>query len=136
MDQSIKAGVAGFSLAVIVNLFFFSSISAPIYLEFAPSFLAAIVAIFLFKVKTFKEGLVAALMTYFFNDAILNTIGLASYYVAKEQYALTVDASAVLSPIIEAATAIIAAYIGARLVQSMKPPKESLSPLTLRPPSF
>jgi uncharacterized membrane protein YfcA len=134
MDQSIKAGIAGFSLAVIINLFL--PVSLPIYVEFAPSFLAAIIAIFIFKIGTFKDGLVATLMTYFLNDAIVNSVGLAVYYVESKQYTLVVDASAVLSPIIEAVTAIIAAYIGARLVQSMKPPKESLSPLTVHPPSL
>jgi hypothetical protein len=134
MDQSIKAGVVGFSLAVIINLFL--PISLPTYLQFAPSFVAAIIAIFIFKVATFKNGLVATLITYFFNDAILNTINLAVYYSENKQYTLTVDASAVLSPVIEAATAIIATYIGTRLIQGMKPPKESLSPLTLRPPSL
>jgi hypothetical protein len=132
MDRSIKAGIAGLSLAVIINL----TVSLPIYLEFAPSFLAAIIVLFIFKVETFKDGLVATLTTYFFNDQILNSIGLALYYVEKKQYVLSVDASVVLSSIIEAATAIIAAYIGTRVVQSMKPKKESLSPLTLRPPSL
>jgi uncharacterized membrane protein YfcA len=134
MDRSIKAGVAGFALAIIISLFL--PPSTPIILTFVPSFLAAIIMIFVFKVGTFKDGLVATLMTYFFNDAITSAIGVAEYYNKLYAPPLTVDASVVLSPIIEAATAIIAAYIGARLVQSMKPPKESLSPLTVRPPSL
>jgi hypothetical protein len=132
MDRSIKAGIAGLALAVIINL----TISLPLYLEFVPSFLAAIIAIFIFKVGTFKDGLVATLITYFFNDQILNSIGLALYYVEKKQYILTVDTSAVFSSVIEALTAIVAAYVAVRVVQGMKPKKESLSPLTLRPPSL
>ena len=132
MDRSIKAGIAGLALAVIINL----TISLPLYLEFVPSFLAAIIAIFIFKIGTFKDGLVTTLITYFFNDQILNSIALALYYMEKKQYTLTVDTSAVFSSIIEAATAIIAAYIGARVVQGRKPKEESLSPLTLRPPSL
>jgi hypothetical protein len=132
MDRSIKAGIAGLALAVIINL----TISLPLYLEFVPSFLAAIIAIFIFKIGTFKDGLVTTLITYFFNDQILNSIGLALYYLEKKQYILTVDMSAVFSSIIEAVTVIVAAYIGARVVQGMKPKKESLSPLTLRPPSL
>jgi hypothetical protein len=133
MDQSIKAGAVGFALAVIINLFLPTSL--PTILQFVPSFLAAIIAIFIFKVGTFKDGLVTTLMTYFFNDATLNLIGFAYYYFEKKQVP-PVDASTVVYPVIEAVTVIIAAYVGARLVQSMKPPKESLSPLTVRPPSL
>ena len=43
MDQSIKAGVYGFLLAVVINLF------SPIYLDFIPSFLVAILAIYIFR---------------------------------------------------------------------------------------
>ena len=132
MDQSIKAGVVGFSLAVIINVFL--PVALPLTLEFVPAFLAALIAIFYFKMRTFKDALVATLITYFFNDAILTSFGLAQYY--NKPYPLTADASAVLSPIIEAITAIIAAYVGARLVQGIKPRKESLSPLTIKPPSL
>jgi len=133
MDQSIKAGLAGVALAIFISLFLPSS--TPIILAFVPSFLASVIAIFVFKVGTFKDGLVAALITYFFNDAITSAIGWA-YYYNKLAPQITVDASVVLSPILEAVTAAIAAYAGARLVRGIRPKKESLSPLTIRPPSL
>ena len=62
MDRSIKAGVSGFLLAVVINLF------SPIYLDFVPSFLVAILAIYIFRLGALKDGLVAAFMTYILSD--------------------------------------------------------------------
>jgi hypothetical protein len=119
MDSSIKAGVTGFLLAVIINLL------SPIYLDFAPSFLAAFLAIYIFRLGTLKDGLVAAFMTYIFNDGILGTISLATLYFANEPYpSINIDIWTMLSPIVSAATAVIAGYIGARLAQKRRPAQE------------
>jgi len=126
MDRSIKAGVSGFLLAITINLF------SPIYLDFIPSFLAAIFAIYIFRLDALRDGLVAAFMTYIFNDGILGTISLAMLYSANESYTLDIsDISiwVVLSPIVASITALIACYIGVWLVQKMKPARE------LPPPS-
>jgi hypothetical protein len=48
--------------------------------------LAAILAIYIFRLGTLKDGLVAAFMTYIFADGILGTIGLATLYFASEPY--------------------------------------------------
>ena len=114
LNQSIKVGVYGVLLAVIINLF------SPIYLYFIPSFLAAILVVYIFKLGILKDGLVAVFTTYIFSDAILNTIGLASLYLANGTYNWSVDISAVFFPIINAVTALIAAYIGVWLVQKMR----------------
>jgi len=122
MDQSIKAGVYGFLLAVVINLF---SLFSSIYFDFIPSFLAAIFVIYIFRLGTLKDGLVAAFMTYIFNDGILNTMGLASYYFANESIpSFNVDVWTMLSPIVSAVTAVIAGYIGVRLAQKRKPARE------------
>ncbi|MFZ0965852.1 MAG: hypothetical protein WAN82_04425 [Candidatus Bathyarchaeia archaeon] len=119
MDQSIKAGVYGFLLAVVINLL------SPVYLYFIPSFLVAILAIYIFRLGTLKEGLVAAFMTYILCDGILNTLGLATYYFANESIpSFNVDVWTMLSPIVSAVTAVIAGYIGVRLAQKRKPARE------------
>ena len=124
MDQSIKAGVYGFLLAVVINLF------SPIYLDFIPSFLVAILVIYIFRLGALKDGLVAAFMTYIFNDGILNTMGLASYYFANESIpSFNVDVWTMLSPIVSAVTAVIAGYIGVRLAQKRKPARELPAPI-------
>ena len=130
MDQSIKAGVYGFLLAVVINLF------SPIYLDFVPSFLAAILAIYIFRLGTLKDGLVAAFMTYIFSDGILGTISLATLYFANEPYpSFDVDVWTMFSPIVSAVTAVIAGYIGVRLAQKRKPARElPLSPPPQLPP--
>jgi hypothetical protein len=126
MDPSIKAGVTGFLLAVIVNLL------SPVYLDFAPSFLAAFLAIYLFGLGTLKDGLVVAFMTYIFNDGILGTISLAMLYLANEPYpSINIDIWTMLSPIVSAATAVIVGYIGVRLAQKRKPARE-LPPIHLQ----
>jgi uncharacterized membrane protein len=124
MDQSIKAGVYGFLLAVVINLF------SPIYLDFIPSFLVAILVIYIFRLGTLKDGLVAAFMTYIFTDGILGTIVLATSYFANEPYpSFNVDIWIMLSPVVQAVTAVIAGYIGVRLAQKRKPARELPAPI-------
>jgi hypothetical protein len=126
MDPSIKAGVTGFLLAVIISLL------SPVYLDFAPSFLAALSAIYIFGLGTLKNGLVAAFMTYIFSGGILGTISLAMLYLANEPYpSINIDIWTMLSPIVSAATAVIAGYIGVRLAQKRKPTRE-LPPIHLQ----
>jgi hypothetical protein len=124
MDQSIKAGVYGFLLAVVINLFL------PIYLDFIPSFLVAILVVYIFRLGALKDGLVAAFMTYIFTDGILGTIVLAMSYFANEPYpSFNVDVWIMLSPVVQAVTAVIAGYIGARLAQKRKPAQELPAPI-------
>jgi hypothetical protein len=119
MDTCIKAGVSGFLVSVVINLL------SPIYLDLIPSFLVAILVTYIFNLRTFKEGLVAAFMTYIFTDGILNTIALATYYVANETYpSFTVNVWIMLSPVVSAVTAVIAAYVGVQFAQKMKPTQE------------
>jgi len=118
MDRSIKAGVSGFLLAVVINLF------SPVYLDFIPSFLAAIFAIYIFRLGVLRDGLVAAFITYIFNDGILGTIDLATLYLANEPYTLPIDIWTMFSPIVTSITALIAGYIGVWLVQKMKLARE------------
>jgi hypothetical protein len=119
MDRSIKAGVSGFSLSIIINLF------SPIYLYFVPSFLVAIFAIYIFRLETLKDGILAAFMIYIFSDGIFSTIILATWYLANEQYpSFNVDIWTMFSPMVSAVTALIAGYIGVWLVQKMKPARE------------
>jgi hypothetical protein len=117
MDRSVAAGITGFLLAVAINLF------SPVYLYFIPSFLAAILVIYFFRLGTLRDGLVVAFMTYIFNDGILNTYTLATYY--NQQYpAFHVDALTMVYPIVSAITAVIAAYIGAQFAKARKPAEE------------
>jgi hypothetical protein len=124
MDQSIKAGVSGFLLAVVINLL------SPTYLDFIPSFLVAILVIYIFRLGALKDGLVAAFMTYIFTDGILGTIVLAMSYFANEPYpSFNVDIWIMLSPVVQAVTAVIAGYIGVRLAQKRKPARELPAPI-------
>jgi len=116
MDRSIQAGVSGALIAITVNLFW-----PLLYFYFIPSFLAALFAIYLFRLETLKDGLIASFMTYIFNDGILGSIASAIVYVSNEPYTLTVDVWMVLSPTVTSISALIAGYIGVRLVQRMKP---------------
>ena len=124
MDRSIKAGVYGFLLAVVINLF------SPIYLDFIPSFLVAILAIYIFRLGALKDGLVAAFMTYIFTDGILGTITLATSYFANQPYGpFNIDVWTMFSPIVSAVTAVIAGYIGVWLAQKRKPAQELPAPI-------
>jgi hypothetical protein len=117
MDSSIKAGIYGFLVAFVVNLF------SPVDLYFAPSFLAAILVVYIFRLGTLKEGLVAALMTYVFTDGLLSTISLAALYSENKPYpSFNIDVWTMFYPLVWAVTAIIATYIGVWLGQRRKPP--------------
>ena len=119
MDQSIRAGIIGFSLATIINLF------SPIYLDFIPSFLAAILVIYFFRLGALRDGLVATFMTYILSNGILGTISLAILYFSNEPYpSFDVDVWTMLSPIVSAVTAVIAGYIGVWLARKRKPLEE------------
>lgn len=124
MDQSIKAGVFGFSLVVIIDF-----LLSPIYLDFVLPFLVAILAVYVFRLETFKDGLVASFMTYILSDGILSTIGLATFYSANKLYTLSVDLWTVFSPIVTSITALIAGYIGVLLVQKTRRSRELPAPL-------
>jgi uncharacterized membrane protein YfcA len=129
MDQSIKAGVYGFLLALVIDAF------SPIYLYFIPSFLVAIFVIFVFRLGTLKDGLVATFMTYLFSDGVFGTIVLATYYFENEPYpSYNVDVLTALYPMVSAATAVIAGYIGVWLAQKRKPPQEFPTPIPQQSP--
>jgi len=128
MDRSIQAGVSGFLLAIIINLF------SPVNLYFIPSFLAAIIIIYIYRLGAVKDGLVASFMTYIFNDGILTTISLAALYLMKEPFpTINIDIWLVLSPIVTPISALIAGYIGVRLAQRAPKPARELPP-SLPPP--
>ncbi len=128
MDRSIRAGISGFLLAIIINIF------SPINLFFIPSFSAAILVIYIYRLDALKDGLVAAFMTYIFNDGILGTLVLATLYWENLPYEFTIDIWLMLSPIIASITALIAGYIGIWLVRRLKPAREPLPMPPLPPP--
>lgn len=117
MDQSIKAGILGAIVAIFANF-----IIIPPPFDFIPTFVVAIFAIFVFRLATLRDGLVAAFMTYLFSQAILSTLTLADYYASNTIYTLTVTADLIPDPIITAISALIAAYIGVWLVTKGRPP--------------
>ena len=123
MEQSIKAGIIGTILTVIIN------ISSPIYLDWLPAFIIVILVIYIYRVNTLKDGLVASFMTYIFNSGILGTLTLATFYTSNEQYpAFTVDPYIMISPILSAVTAVIAAYVGVWLAKKRTPPPQKQPP--------
>jgi len=128
MDSSIKAGISGFLVAFIIDL------SSPVYLYFVPSFFAAIIAIYSFRLGTLKDGLLSAFMTYIFTDAVLNTISAATFYFSSKPYpSFDFDVWTMISPVVSAGTAVIAGYMGPWLARKRRPTRE-LQLLT--PPSM
>jgi len=123
MDRSIQAGFSGALIAITVNLF------SPMYFYFIPSFFAALFVIYLFRLGTLKDCLIASFMTYIFNEGILSSLASAILYVADEPYMLTLDIWMVFSPVVTSISALIAGYIGVRLVQRMKPTPSLPPPL-------
>lgn len=125
MDQSIKAGIFGFALAVILTISLPISIPAPF--DFLPTFIIAILVIYIFRLDTIKDGLIATFLTYIFSQGILGTLTLAIYYTANEPYTFTIDPYLILSPIISAVSTLIAAYIGVWLAKQRPQPQKQPS---------
>jgi hypothetical protein len=132
MDRSINAGIIGIVLAV------FLSFSIPVGppLDFLPSFVIVIFVIYVFRLLTLKDGLVASFMTYLFNIAIVSTVSYASYYNGQFP-AFTVNVSSLLDPLIYAVSAIVAAYIGVYLARKRAaPPQKTPQQQTDIPPDL
>jgi len=135
MDKSIRAGISGSILAIVINLVLASLLTLSDILIFIPPFVAAIFTIYISRLDNLKDGLVASFMTYILNEGILGTISLATFYVTNESYpSFNVDILTVFYPIVNAVSAFIAGYVGILLVHKMKPPQELPPPPPLPPP--
>lgn len=134
MDRSIRAGISGALLAIVIELF----VSIPIvFFSFIPPFLAAIFIVFIFRLEVLKDGLVAAFMTYILNEGILGTLSLVTFYITNPNQpypSFNVDILTVFYPIVTSITALIAGYVGVRLAQRMKPIHELQPQPSLPPP--
>jgi ABC-type glycerol-3-phosphate transport system permease component len=123
MDRCVNAGISGALLSLFINVF------SPVYLYFIPSFVAAVVFIYVSRLRTTREGLVTSLMTFVLGDGIFNTLNNAIYYLTtSEPYVFSVDIVVVVSPILSAFFAVLAGYIGARLVGRVRPTQEMPQP--------
>jgi hypothetical protein len=108
-------------LVIIVDLF----LPVPSDLSFVPPFLIAMLVIYTFRLRTLKDGLVAAFMTYILSEGIVDSIALATYYFSNEiQQSFTIDAGTILSPILWAGTAVLAGYLGVWIAKTRQPPPE------------
>jgi hypothetical protein len=133
MDQSIKAGIIGIILAVIINI----TIYIPPPLDWIPTFTVALFVIIIYRLNTIKDALIATFMTYIFNQGILSTLILATYYASNEpNQTITIDPYLILSPILTAISSIIAAYIGVTITKKRKPPQKTQPQPTDIPPEL
>ena len=121
----LEAGLLGAFLSIMIG----SLNSSGINLSFLPSFIGALVSIFLFKTRRLDEAITIALAVYIFSDAIINVINLASLYFSNmswidlagqmpEVYDELHQVPTLLDVIIYAIdpiSAIAAAYIGLKI---------------------
>jgi hypothetical protein len=121
----LEAGLLGAFLSIMIG----SLNSSGINLYFLPSFIGALVSIFLFKTRRLDEAITIALAVYIFSDAIINVINLASLYFSNmswidlagqmpEVYDELHQVPTLLDVIIYAIdpiSAIAAAYIGLKI---------------------
>lgn len=127
MNRSIGAGITASLLAITLNLL--------IPLPFVPSFIAAILVIYVFGLASVNEGLLVAFMTYVFSDGVTGAIILTDLYLRGQPYTFDIDPYILTVQIIYPFTAVIAGYVGAKLVQKFKPAtKETQPPSSFPPP--
>jgi len=121
IGKIMQAGVLGAFISVMIT-----SLSPPeTQLYFIPSFISSVIVIFLFRARRLDEAVTIAFSVYLFADAILGGIIFGSLYVqniplgeAYGSYMLTfLDvATYVFNPV----SALIAAYVGNKLISSTK----------------
>jgi hypothetical protein len=129
VSKLLQAGLLGALLSVMVT-----SITPPdLQLYFLPSFVGALVSIYLFRARRLDEAIVISFGVYLFAEGILGGLIFGSLYAegislsdAYGGYMLTLVDVAMY--IIDPATAIAAAYIGNRLIS--KPTVRQTSPYT------
>jgi len=119
MDQTIKAGISGAAIAVFITIL--ASGLSPISLDFVPQLVAAIIAIYIFDIRTNKDGILAALMTYLFSIGILGSVSLALLYVSNQPIDFTIDVWAIIDQTFTPLTALVAAYVGVWLTKMRRP---------------
>lgn len=115
MDQTIKAGISGLIIAVVITVI------SPINLDFVPQLVASIIAIYIFDIRTNKDGILAALMTYLFSIGILGSISLALLSVSNEIINFPTDAWSIIDQTFTPLTALAAAYVGVWLTKMRRP---------------
>jgi len=119
IGKILQAGMFGAFISVMI-----SSLSPfEVQLYFIPSFVSSIIAIFLFRARKLEEAVTISFAVYLFAEAILGGIIFGSLYVqniplseAYRGYMLTLldVATHLFNPV----SALIAAYIGNRLILS------------------
>jgi len=119
MDQTIKAGISGVAIAVFITIL--ASGLSPISLDFVPQLVAAIIAIYIFDIRTNKDGILAALITYLFSIGILGSISLALLSVSNETINFPTDAWSIIDQTFTPLTALVAAYVGVWLTKMRRP---------------
>jgi len=125
VDRAIKAGIFGFIIAVVINILLPD-------LYFLPQFGASMIAIYIFDLRTTKDGLLVAFMTYLFSIGFLGSVSLAFYL--GEPLSLTADVWLVLNQMVTPLTALPAALAGVWLTKTRRPKARTPPPPPPIPP--
>lgn len=116
MDKLIKAGIAGFVIAVVVDLF------SPVDLLFVPPFVASMIAIYFFELKAVKDAVLVALIIYIFSDWVWGSLGVIALLVSKQSITYTVDIWITLNQVLGPITALLAGLAGSELAEKGRRP--------------
>jgi len=111
MDQAIKAGISGLIIALFITIL------SPAYLYFLPQLVASIITIYLFDLKTTKDGLLATFITYLFTLGVLDSLSAVAYFVSNEPVNFTVDIWIILDQILTPLSSLPAALAGVWLAK-------------------
>lgn len=111
MDEITKAGIAGFVIAVVIDIF------SPLDLLFVPPFVASIIAIYFFELKTVKHAVLVAFIIYIFPDWMWGSIGVVALLISGVSITYTVDIWLTLNQVLAPITALLAGLVGAELAE-------------------
>jgi len=127
MEPVFKAGIAGVIIAFAITFVFFQ-----FNLYFFPSFVASLIVIYFFELKSTKDAVLAAFIVYIFTEWILSSL---SFLVSIGQtFTITVNDGMVLGQIFTPLTALVAGFIGAEFAKTRQRSILTLQPLPPPPP--
>lgn len=111
-----KAGISGAILTFVLKFLFVDLMVG--LLGFIPAFFSVIVMIAVFKVNSFKEGFIVALMSYFFGDSLFMMFVYSFGYFVEPIEIVIGDVLDLIGVLLTPVTSIVAAYLGVCFVRA------------------
>lgn len=128
MTPVVKAGIVGIVIAIVLIFIL------PTEISFINYFVASVIAIYVFRLKETKDGVLVALGIFVITEWIVGSLGVLALFALNETVTLTADISTVISQILTTLFALLAGLVGPALASRQR--TEAMLPPIPMPPPF